>query len=104
LQNVIERAVITAEGGRLNFDRALPETANDSVTEKPSEPEWTNADSPPIRTAAEMIDLEKENLLRALAATEWRISGAKGAARLLGLPPSTLNSRIKALNLKRRPS
>jgi len=101
LQNVIERAVITAEGGWLNFDRALPETAGDSGTDKPSEHESTNVDSPPIRTAAQMIDLERENLRRALTATGWRISGEKGAARLLGMPPSTLNSRLKALNLKR---
>jgi PAS domain S-box-containing protein len=101
LQNVIERAVITAEGGRLNFDRALPETAIDGSTDKPSAHESTNADSPPIRTAAQMIDLERENLRRALTVTGWRVSGEKGAARLLGMPPSTLNSRLKALNLKR---
>ncbi len=104
LQNVIERAVITAEGGRLNFDRALPETASDSSTDKPSAHESSNAGSPPIRTAAQMIDLERENLRRALTATGWRISGEKGAARLLGMPPSTLNSRLKALDLKRPPS
>ena len=104
LQNVIERAVITAESGQLNFDHALPETASNGSTAKPSEHESTNADSLPIRTAAEMIDMERENLRRALTATGWRISGEKGAARLLGMPPSTLNSRLKALDLKRSPS
>jgi PAS domain S-box-containing protein len=101
LQNVIERAVITAEGGRLNFDRALPETASHSGADKALANEPTKADSPPIRTAAQMIDLERENIRRALTATGWRISGEKGAARLLGMPPSTLNSRLKALDLKR---
>ena len=101
LQNVIERAVITAEGGRLNFGRALPETASDGSTDMPSEHESTSVDSPTILTAAQMIDLERENLRRALTATGWQISGEKGAARLLGMPPSTLNSRLKALNLKR---
>jgi transcriptional regulator with GAF, ATPase, and Fis domain len=104
LQNVIERAVITAESGQLNFDHALPETASNGSAAKPSEHESTNADSLPIRTAAEMIDMERENLRRALTATGWRISGEKGAARLLGMPPSTLNSRLKALDLKRSPS
>ena len=99
LQNVIERAVITAEGGRLNFDRALPETTRDSSAVGPSAHEST--DTPPIHTAAQMIDLERENLRQALTATGWRVSGEKGAARLLGMPPSTLNSRLKALNLKR---
>jgi transcriptional regulator of acetoin/glycerol metabolism len=48
-----------------------------------------------------MKALERENLIRALQATDWRISGKDGAAKLLGLAPSTLNSRIKALGLTR---
>ena len=99
LQNVLERAVITAEGGRLNFDRALPETTSDGNTNKPLAHEST--DSRPIHTAEQMLDLERENLLHALNTTGWRISGQNGAAKLLGMPPSTLNSRLKALKLKR---
>ena len=99
LQNVLERAVITAEGGRLNFDRALPETTSDGSTNKPLAHEST--DSRPIHTAEQMLDLERENLLHALNTTGWRISGQNGAAKLLGMPPSTLNSRLKALKLKR---
>lgn len=48
-----------------------------------------------------MTERERENLRRALDATNWRISGDKGAVRLLGMPPSTLNSRMMALGLKR---
>ena len=98
LQNVIERAVITAREGRLNLDRALPETAQSS---EPSQASDASSDDIPIRTAAQMQALERENLIRALKATDWRISGKNGAAKLLGLAPSTLNSRIKALGLKR---
>ena len=78
----------------------MPETAGDGSAAKASTHESANAgnaDSPLIRTAAQMIELELENLRRALTATGWRVSGEKGAARLLGMPPSTLNSRLKAL-------
>ncbi|MEN8690377.1 MAG: sigma 54-interacting transcriptional regulator [Desulfobacterales bacterium] len=98
LQNVIERAVITARDGRLNLDRALPETAQGSENPQAAE---ASSDDIPIRTAAQMQALERENLIRALKATDWRISGKNGAAKLLGLAPSTLNSRLKALGLKR---
>lgn len=95
---MIERAVITARDGRLNFDRALPEADRaDSSGPAPS-----SEDGPPrIRTAQEMESLEHENLLRALESTGWRVAGEHGAARLLGMNPSTLNSRMKALGLKR---
>ncbi|MGD9064718.1 MAG: sigma 54-interacting transcriptional regulator [Desulfobacterales bacterium] len=97
LQNVIERAVITAREGRLNLDRALPEIAEATENLQAAE---AFSDDIPIRTAAQIEALERENLIRALKATGWRISDKKGAAKLLGLPPSTLNSRIKALGLK----
>jgi transcriptional regulator with GAF, ATPase, and Fis domain len=48
-----------------------------------------------------MEELERSNLLLALEQTNWKISGEKGAATLLGLKPSTLNSRVRALGIKR---
>jgi PAS domain S-box-containing protein len=100
LQNVVERAVITARDRHLNLDRALPETSGDG--QSAVSPEANGADhASRVLTADEIQTLERENLIRALAATGWRISGQNGAARLLGIPPSTLNSRLKALGLKR---
>jgi PAS domain S-box-containing protein len=97
LANVIERAILTGRDGCLNLDRALPDTgARLRPEQAPS------ASGPaPIRTARELEELERANLLRALAATTWKVAGADGAAALLGLSPSTLNSRMKALGLKR---
>jgi PAS domain S-box-containing protein len=91
LQNVIERAVITSREGRLNLDRALPEDA---------------AAAPPVSTTAvltttELRQLEHQNILRALEACGGRVAGKDGAAQLLGLSPSTLNSRMKSLRIKR---
>ena len=95
LQNVIERAVITATDGRLNFDQALPEAS--PVHMAPTE------DSAPlpgqIRTAKELEQLERTNILRALDAAKWKVSGEKGAAALLGMNASTLSSRMKALKI-----
>jgi PAS domain S-box-containing protein len=98
LQNVVERAVITATGGQLNLDRALPETAGREPSAGRRE---AQSHSPAILTADQMQSLERENFLRAMTLTGWRVSGKNGAARLLGIPPSTLNSRLKSLGLKR---
>jgi PAS domain S-box-containing protein len=91
LQNVVERAVITSREGRLNLDRALPESA---------------AAAPPVSTTAvltttELRQLERQNILRALEACRGRVAGKDGAAQLLGMSPSTLTSRMKALGIKR---
>jgi len=43
-------------------------------------------------------------LIRALEEaqwTQWKVAGAHGAAQRLGIPPSTLSSRIKALGIQR---
>ena len=97
LQNVIERAVITAQDGKLNLDRALPET--------PSIPSATvgrtSASPDAILSAKELEELERNNILRALQATKWKVSGQKGAASLLGLNASTLTSRMKSLNIQK---
>ena len=97
LQNVIERAVITARDGRLNLDRALPETAKEMSAEA-----VLSAEAPKrVRTAKELEELERANLLAALEATGWRVAGENGAAQLLGMKPTTLSSRMKALGVER---
>jgi transcriptional regulator with GAF, ATPase, and Fis domain len=89
--------VITSADGRLNLDRALPEASSTG----PSSVART-ADSPgPIRTAKELEELERANILRALDAAKWKVSGEKGAAALLGMNASTLSSRIKALKIEK---
>jgi len=98
LQNVIERAVITTQDGHLNLDRALPisETAPASESEIIVEPSPSQ-----ILKLQELIEIERKNILRALDASNWRVAGKNGAAALLGMNPSTLNSRIKALKIAR---
>lgn len=96
LQNVIERAVITSRDGYLDLERALPEVAPVAAVVGAG----SNA-GPRIHTAQELQALERDNIVRALEACGWRVAGERGAARLLGLNPSTLASRMKALGISR---
>ena len=97
LQNVIERAIITARDGRLNLDRALPVTA----VAEPSERDMETGGSGTLLTADDLARIERENLRLALERSAWKVAGDAGAARLLGMAPSTLTSRMKALGLRR---
>jgi PAS domain S-box-containing protein len=99
LQNVIERAVITSRDGHLNLDRALPETA-ECASAADTAPSMAGRSDSAIRTQDEMQQLERDNLIRALISTGWRVSGKHGAAQLLAMNPSTLSSRIKALGIR----
>jgi transcriptional regulator with GAF, ATPase, and Fis domain len=94
LRNVVERAIITSTSGRLDLERALPA-----------------APPPPARAPAPRRDeiltddglrrLERDNMVAALERAGWRVGGDDGAARLLGVSPSTLKSRMKALDVRR---
>lgn len=97
LQNVIERAVITANEGCLNLDRALPEVSWADAIDTEQVPSIAGR----ILSVKELEELERANILRALEAAKWKVSGEKGAAALLGLNASTLASRMKALNIQK---
>ncbi len=86
LQNVIERAVILSKGVRLRLDVALPRAAG------------ARADDG-VLTEREWRDRERANVMRALERTDGRIYGRGGAAELLGLNPTTLASRLRALKI-----
>ncbi len=49
----------------------------------------------------ELQALERDNLIRALELSGWKVAGDTGAARLLGMNASTLSSRMKALGIRR---
>jgi transcriptional regulator with GAF, ATPase, and Fis domain len=98
LQNVIERAIILSPGARLDLARALPAAGCGTL---PCPAPRSTDGTPPIWSAAELEDLERGNILRALGRTGWKVAGEGGAAGLLGLPPSTLASRMRALGIRR---
>ena len=96
LQNVIERAVILSKGVRLRLDVALPRIA-DAAGEPISPSDSRNDDG--VLTDRECRDRERANVMRALERSEGRIYGRGGAAELLGINPTTLASRLRALKI-----
>ena len=94
LRNVIERAIITSTNGRLDLERALPATRQPSTAESPPPPGE-------VFTERRLRQLERDNTLAALERSSWRVAGHDGAAHLLGVSPSTLKSRMKALHIRR---
>jgi transcriptional regulator with GAF, ATPase, and Fis domain len=54
-----------------------------------------------LLTEDELRELERRNTLLALEMAEWRVSGPNGAAKLLGIKPTTLADRIKKFKLAR---
>jgi PAS domain S-box-containing protein len=101
LQNVIERAVITSRDGSLNLDRALPEIAQEVAHEAVSAMDGAMQPARRILPIRELQQFERENILHALETSNWRVAGKDGAATMLGINPSTLNSRIRALGIQR---
>jgi len=94
LQNVIERAIITSKGSRMQFE--LPGSRSENM---PLElPDEQSAQLP--YTESERIARDRENIALALKISGNKISGENGAAEILGIKPTTLASRIKNMNIK----
>ena len=90
LQNIVERSMILCTGDTFSIDEAW------LSIEQPSR---TDMSGPLIQT---LQDQEKEMIEAALAETRGKVAGAKGAAAKLGIPPSTLESKIKQLKIKKQ--
>ncbi len=93
LQNVIERGIILARNGRLHID--LP----DAAAPLAPAPALRSAD---LETESERRARTRASILAALEAAGGKVSGAGGAAERLGLRPTTLASRMKALGIEAR--
>jgi formate hydrogenlyase transcriptional activator len=88
LRNVIERAMILNHSPRLCIKLAHTALRPISVT----------------AVAGSLDEAERVIILRAVQQCNWRIRGSNGAAALLHIKPTTLESRIKKLGLKQQPS
>ena len=95
LKNVIERAVILSQGKVLRLDLSMP-----GLRPELSEVDSSEA-SNQVLSEKEMKEFQKSNLIKALEQTNWRVSGAGGAAELLGVRPSTLSDRVRTFKIKR---
>jgi transcriptional regulator with GAF, ATPase, and Fis domain len=99
LRNVVERAVILARGGALEFDLAA---SNQRVPQTLPLPKAAgNPGQPSFLTEVEVQRFERNNVVQALEAANWKISGRDSAAELLGLKPTTLLSRMTKWGLKK---
>lgn len=90
LEHLIERSVLLTTGNTIK-ELDLPNKKSGSVTESGSE-------SFKIQT---IFENEKEYILKILKHVNGQIAGEGGAAEILGIPPSTLNSRIKKLGIRK---
>jgi transcriptional regulator with GAF, ATPase, and Fis domain len=95
LQNAVERAVILSQRGPLQFDMAAVKEGESSESTQVVTP------AAHLLTRAAQKRLERESIVAALKQSGGRIFGADGAAELLGMKPTTLASRIKALRIAR---
>jgi PAS domain S-box-containing protein len=95
LQNVIERSVIVSEAETLSVDESWLSRASGFAQEKGSS---SRASAPLPLSKLSMVE-EKEIIENALAEARGRVSGPLGAAAKLGVPGSTLESKIRALKI-----
>lgn len=85
LKNIIERAVIICTGTELKIDEPIFNKFQHS------------------NNITNLFEMEKQHIKKILDRTAWKVSGKNGAAELLGLKPTTLEARMKKLNIKRPP-
>ena len=98
LRNVIERAVILARGGVLEFDVPAFGASIAPISFAPGD---VNQAEPEYLTEIEMRRRERQNLFAVLQKAGWKVKGVGGAAELLGVSPTTLFARIEKMGLKR---
>jgi PAS domain S-box-containing protein len=96
LKNVIERAVILSRGNVLRLESSLPEAVTNGL-------DSTNNSfaAAGFLTEQEMREYQKNNTIAALKQANWRVSGAGGAADLMGIKPTTLADRIRTLGIRK---
>ena len=90
LENVLERAVILADGPELAIDPEVLAVPGDI-------PESDTSGS----GAQSLLSVEKEHILAVLRQANWVIEGPNGAAKVLAMHPNTLRSRLKKLGIAR---
>jgi PAS domain S-box-containing protein len=97
LQNVIERAIIVSTGKRLQFNLPSEGAESNTVSIVSAGKVEENA----TFTETERLARDRANILTALRLTNGKMSGEDGAAELLGIKPTTLASRMKALGVEK---
>ncbi len=92
LENVIERAVILADGPVIEIDPEMLPGSNQASVIPPA---------PASSNEATLEAVEQQHILAVLEQTHWVIEGPSGAAKILDMLPSTLRYRMKKLGITR---
>ncbi|MFO1434655.1 MAG: sigma 54-interacting transcriptional regulator [Candidatus Competibacteraceae bacterium] len=87
LENVLKRAVLTTSGDQLQLNFPLVDSRLNSISGSPD-------------GQATLEQIERDYIVRILRHCEGRIEGPQGAAKVLGLNPSTMRSRLRKLGIK----
>ena len=87
VENLIERAMIISTGSTLEYGDWLPVSKQAGKNSKTG--------------LLKLDDVEKEHITEVLKKAGWKVSGEKGAAKILGLNATTLEARMKKLGIKR---
>ncbi len=106
LQNVIERAVVLSRGPILKLGaNLLPATSagGTSAADVPGLDLDRHKSEEAIGGSSSLEHVERRHIQSVLEKTDWVIEGDRGAAKILGLHPNTLRSRMKKLGIKRAP-
>src|SRR5262249_18743122 len=88
LEHLIERAVVLTEGAVLALPDWPPRSESGGAAE--------------MARVATLDEAERSHIVRVLEMTSWRVSGNNGAASLLGVPASTLESRMRRLGIVKK--
>ncbi|GKS59475.1 hypothetical protein YTPLAS18_30020 [Nitrospira sp.] len=86
LEHMVERAVILSHGPELDLGDWKPKSAAPAGN----------------GSTSTLEEVERAHIIEVLGQTNWRVSGDKGAARILGLNPTTLEARMKKLGIERK--
>lgn len=97
LENILERAVILTNGPMLEIGADIL-GLNGAEVAASLEPSVANPHSP-----STLEETERSHIVSVLSKTDWVVDGPRGAAKILGLHPNTLRSRMKKLGIRRPP-
>ena len=86
LEHVIKRTVILNQGGQLRLGNWFMDSNLDNVV------------SDDLKT---METVERDYIIKVLKRSNWKIRGKNGASEILGLKPTTLESRMKKMDIRR---
>lgn len=87
LENLVERALILSPGNTLAYGSWIPAVKTAGPNGKPA--------------VQKLNEVEKQHIISVLEKTNWKVSGEKGAAKILGINPTTLEARMKKMGIER---